>query len=133
MSLGKCVRGVFRFSSGPRFAGLFLCGENMDRERCLTIDDGDSFATPMRQALLKVLQQPGADGMGLRIERVAEALVRAAEEGVLGAIKEINDRIDGKVSAMTAAASARGNIELVVDTGIGLLGRSDNETEDETD
>jgi len=99
----------------------------------LTIDDGDSFATPMRQALLKVLQQPGADGMGLRIERVAEALVRAAEEGVLGAIKEINDRIDGKVSAMTAAASARGNIELVVDTGIGLLGRSDNETEDETD
>lgn len=86
----------------------------------------------MRQALLKVLQQPAADGRGLRIERVAEALVAAAEEGVLGAIKEINDRVDGKVSA-SAAATARGAVDLIVDTGIGALQHDGEDGEGEAD
>lgn len=106
----------------------------MEKQRNWTIEEDGGFSGAMRQALLKVLQQPAPDGGGLRIEKVAEALVRAAEDGVLGAIKEINDRVDGKVSAATAALSGRGNVELVVDTGIGLLGgEGDADGETETD
>lgn len=56
----------------------------------------------MRDALMIVLNEEQSDGKGNRFKRlrlVADALVKKATEGDVSAIKEIFDRIDGKVPA----------------------------------
>ena len=133
MSLTNCVWGatvisrivfkVFTKARNPR--AFFLGRKNMEKERRWSIEEGGELSGGMREALLRVLQQPCGDGGGLRIDRVAEALVAAAEEGVLGAIKEINERVDGKVSSASSALRG-GGVVLVVDTGIGLSGSGDD-------
>jgi hypothetical protein len=54
----------------------------------------------MREALLMELQREDKiDGLPVRrLRRVANALIHKALDGDVSAIKEINDRVDGKVA-----------------------------------
>jgi hypothetical protein len=53
---------------------------------------------PWREALRQALAKREEQGLPLNMERVAEACVKAAIEGDLSAMKEIGDRLDGKVA-----------------------------------
>jgi hypothetical protein len=50
----------------------------------------------MTEALKKIMREKDADGLTNR-EKVMQALLLAATEGNIAAIKEINERLDGKV------------------------------------
>lgn len=52
---------------------------------------------PWRDALNMALK----DGDGLRLRRIADAVVTLAETGDMQAIKEIGDRLDGKPAQQT--------------------------------
>lgn len=49
---------------------------------------------PFKEALLKAVQQAGEEGDAL--EEIANKLVQSARSGDMQAIKELNDRLDGK-------------------------------------
>jgi hypothetical protein len=50
----------------------------------------------MSDALILALNRAAADGKGKKLARVADALVKAAIEGDVTAIREIFDRVEGK-------------------------------------
>ena len=52
---------------------------------------------PFRDALLLAIKEATADNDRLKLRAVAEALVDKALEGDVAAIKEVADRLDGKV------------------------------------
>jgi hypothetical protein len=58
--------------------------------------NGRPKTRPFKDALKKALEAAGDDSEGLRL--VAVALVQKAREGDVSAIKELADRIDGKVA-----------------------------------
>ena len=58
-------------------------------------NSGPKREKPFRDALLMELKAAGEDHKTLR--RIARAVISRAEEGEIQAIKEIADRLDGKV------------------------------------
>lgn len=71
----------------------------------------------MRNALLLELHQDHTLPDGEKVKRlrlVADALVRQAIEGDIAAIREINERIDGKVPQAVAGSDGEGPVELVI-------------------
>jgi hypothetical protein len=64
---------------------------------------------PFREALRMELAALGDDSKALRV--VARALIASAGEGKMDAIKELADRIDGKVATPIAGADGEGPIE----------------------
>ena len=56
--------------------------------------------TRWREALRKALAKMDGGDKGKALEKVAVALIGAAQEGDISAIKELGDRIDGKAVAM---------------------------------
>jgi hypothetical protein len=72
-----------------------------------------------RDALLKAVKDKAEKGGGRKLEMVAKALVDAACEGDIQAIKELGDRIDGK-SPQTIPEGAAGVLaHLIIDDGYG--------------
>jgi len=71
----------------------------------------------MRNALLLELHQDGSLSDGQKVKKlrlVAEALVREAIAGDIAAIKEINERIDGKITQGHAGEDGEGAIKLEI-------------------
>jgi hypothetical protein len=68
----------------------------------------------MRDAIRVALHRPDEKGTKY-IARVAEALVNKAVEGDVTAIKEINDRMDGKAVQPIAGADAESPVKLVIE------------------
>jgi hypothetical protein len=72
-----------------------------------------------RDALLVELKK--ADGEVERIQRVAEQLVQQAMKGSIPAIKEIADRIDGKVPAPVVGDDEHPPVEQITKVEIEII------------
>jgi hypothetical protein len=57
-----------------------------------------------RDALLKAVKEKAKTGNGRKLEAIAKALIDAAVDGDVGAIREIGDRLDGKPHQSTTIA-----------------------------
>lgn len=68
----------------------------------------------MRDAIRLALHRPDEKGTKY-LTRVAEALVDKAVSGDVMAIKEINDRMDGKAVQPVAGADAESPVKLVIE------------------
>ena len=79
---------------------------------------------PFREALARALATPGPNGQRALV-RVALALIEKAAAGDVPAIKELADRIDGKVLQTIAGADGSGPLQItitIVDPTRGLAG-----------
>jgi hypothetical protein len=68
-------------------------------ETTMTDDPSDAAglaAQLMREALVRALQRQDGDEGVSKLQRIADALVDRAAGGDMHAIKEVNDRIDGR-------------------------------------
>jgi hypothetical protein len=65
---------------------------------------------PFRDALRMELAAAGEDHKALR--RIAAALIEKAAEGDVSAIKEVADRLDGKVAQAIAGPDGEGPVEM---------------------
>lgn len=80
-------------------------------------NSGRRAEKPFRDALRMELAAAGEDSRALR--KIAKALIAAAEDGKMDAIREVADRIDGKV-----AQAIEGRLEHAADdTIMGLMER----------
>jgi len=71
---------------------------------------------PFADALRMELMAAGADHRKLR--KIARALIAKAEDGDLPAIREIADRLDGKVVPAVDATEPQGDVIYHINTGI---------------
>lgn len=76
-------------------------------------NSGRKQEKPFRDALRMELAAAGDDNKALR--RIAAALIARAEEADLGAIKEVADRIDGKVPQAVVGDDESDPINLVTE------------------
>lgn len=66
--------------------------------------EGNEYSSINNRLWANTLRRAIVQGDGERLRRIAERLLDKAEEGDLGAIKELGDRIDGKAAqAITGA------------------------------
>ena len=75
---------------------------------------GQQRDKPFRDALRMEIADAGEDHKALR--RVARALLKAAEAGKIDAIREVGDRMDGKVAQALVGDDRSGPIMIV--TGV---------------
>ena len=75
---------------------------------------GQQRDKPFRDALRMEIADAGEDHKALR--RVARALLKAAETGKVDAIREVGDRLDGKVAQALVGDDRSGPIMIV--TGV---------------
>jgi hypothetical protein len=75
--------------------------------------EGNEYSSVNNRLWANTLRRAIVQGDGERLRRIAERLLDKAEEGDLGAIKEVGDRIDGK--AAQAIVGADGG-DLVIKT-----------------
>jgi hypothetical protein len=69
----------------------------------------------MREALLSSLQREGGKGSKTRrLQMVADALVDAAITGEMAALREVFQRIDGKIAEAPSGREAGGPVELEI-------------------
>ena len=73
---------------------------------------GQQRDKPFRDALRMEITEAGEDHRALR--RIASALIDKAARGDVNAIKEIGDRLDGKVPQAVGGSDELGPIENVV-------------------
>jgi hypothetical protein len=77
---------------------------------------------PFRDALRKAIMR--ADGDERRLDKIATALVRKAAMGDVSAIKEVGDRIDGRVPYKMGGDEEGQPVGVIV-TGVPRAGRDD--------
>lgn len=63
---------------------------------------------PFRDALRRAILRTDAKSKAIQLDRIAEALISAAAEGNVQAMKEIGDRLDGRVSQQVEMTGANG-------------------------
>lgn len=77
------------------------------------------FGDALRVALLRIVEDPNDNfKKKQQMALVAESLIRSARNGEVAAIREIADRIDGKVPTNISAVDPDGN---EVPTGIAVV------------
>jgi hypothetical protein len=70
-------------------------------------------APPMREALMRSLEREAGKGSKTpRLQLVADALVDAAIEGEMAAVREVFHRVDGKTAEALGGEERRGPSEL---------------------
>lgn len=75
-------------------------------------NSGRRAEKPFRDALRMELAAAGEDSRALR--KIAKALIDNASEGKLDAIKELADRVDGKVPQSIGGDEELGPVKMVV-------------------
>ena len=78
--------------------------------------NGRPKSKPFKDAIQKALK--AADGDEDMLNAVALALVKKAKEGDVPAIKELADRLDGKVTQPIGGDEDSGPIQFIVSTGV---------------
>lgn len=67
---------------------------------------GGAAAKPIRRALIAALDATAPEGDRSKLQCVVDSLIGKAIDGDLAAIREIFDRVDGKVLAAAGGAGA---------------------------
>lgn len=75
-------------------------------------NSGRKQEKPFRDALRMELAAAGEDGKALR--KIARALIDKAGEGDMQAIKEIADRVDGKVAQAVVGDEDGGPLQVII-------------------
>lgn len=88
---------------------------------------GTNLYKPWQDALRMVVFEKGKDGF-MRLRKIAESCVAAAESGDMAAIQEIANRLDGRpVQESTITVVKRDGEDWTRDELVGLLERSESE------